>query len=149
MEIQRLTQEHAGAVLDMMREFYSSPAVLTDGSEEIFERNVAECLDVSSNLDGYVFVCEDGQCAGYAMTTRTYITEFGRQCIWVEDLYVKTAYQGRGFGSQFLSMLQEQYPKAVLRLEAEEENTGAIELYKRHGFRLLPYVELIHLPDAD
>ena len=34
----------APAVLDMMRVFYASPVVLSDGSEEIFRNDIEACL---------------------------------------------------------------------------------------------------------
>lgn len=35
-----MEEKHRKSILDMMRVFYASPAVLTNGSEEIFEAEV-------------------------------------------------------------------------------------------------------------
>ena len=125
----------------MMRVFYSSPAVLTNGSEEIFANDVDNCIGDSPYLEGYVFESESGLW-GYAMITKSFSTEFGKPCIWIEDLYLKEKFRGRGVGSAFFKFIEEKYPDHVFRLEAEEENGGAIRLYKKCGFEIIPYVEL-------
>lgn len=84
--IRMMTAQDAPAVLEMMRVFYASPAVLSNGSEEIFQNDVAECVSGSPYLEGYVFE-ENGQLQGYAMVAKSFSTEFGKRCIWIEDLY--------------------------------------------------------------
>ena len=42
--IRPMTKEDAETVIDMMRTFYASPAVLSNGSEEIFAADVDECV---------------------------------------------------------------------------------------------------------
>lgn len=54
--INSLTKEYADAVIDMMRTFYSSPAVSTNGSEEIFRCDVEQCISDNPYLEGYVFI---------------------------------------------------------------------------------------------
>ena len=131
----------ARAVMEMMREFYASPAVFTNGSEEIFSADIAACVGDSPYLEGYVFEDEAGLC-GYAMLAKSFSTEFGKPCVWIEDLYVKETCRGRGLGGAFFDFLDRNYPDHLLRLEAEEENAGALRLYKRRGFTELPYLEL-------
>ena len=128
-------------VLLMMREFYASPAVLSNGSEEIFASDIDACVGNSPYLEGYIFEM-DGTVMGYAMVAKSFSTEYGRPCIWIEDLFVKAAYRGLGLGSRFLSWIGEQYPKALLRLEVEEENGHALHVYKKCGFEVLPYMEM-------
>lgn len=139
--IRRMNARDGAQVLEMMRVFYASPAVLSNGSEEISQNDVAECVSDSPYLEGYVFK-EDGQLQGYAMVAKSFSTEFGRKCIWVEDLYVKPQFRGCGLGSAFLQHIQNLYPDALFRLEAEQENEGAVQLYEKIGFEVLPYLEL-------
>ena len=128
-------------VMEMMRVFYSSPAVLTNGSEEIFANDVDNCIGDSPYLEGYVFENES-DLLGYAMIAKSFSTEFGKPCIWIEDLYLKEKFRGHGVGSAFFKFIEEKYPDHLFRLEAEEENEGAIRLYKKCGFEVIPYVEL-------
>lgn len=141
MQIYNMTAEHGSAVLEMMRQFYASPAVLSNGSEEIFRADIAACISDSPFVEGYVF--GDGEyLAGYAMVATTFNCEYGRPCRWIEDLYILPAYRGRGIGGAFLDHIAQKYPESLLRLEVEEENEGAVALYKRHGFEVFPYMEM-------
>ena len=139
--IKPMTSEHKDTVLDMMRIFYASPAVLSNGSEEIFNNDIDNCINDSPYLEGYVFE-ENDEILGYAMVAKSFSTEFGLPCIRIEDLYVKPEFRGMGLGGHFFSYLEEKYPGTVMRLEAEEENVRAIHVYKKCGFEVLPYMEL-------
>lgn len=141
MEIRKMTQEHAKQVLEMMRVFYASPAVLSNGSDEIFQSDIENCINDSPYLEGYVFAEED-EILGYAMLAKSFSTEFGKPCIWIEDLYMKPECRGKGIGTAFFAYVDEKYPNHLKRLEAEEENERAIHVYKKCGFEVLPYVEL-------
>ena len=142
VKIRRMEETDREQVLGMMRVFYRSEAVFSNGSEEIFNRDVDECVHLSPYLEGYVFE-KDGQIAGYAMLAKSFSTEFGKPCIWIEDLYLKPEFRGQGIGSAFLVFAEEKYPEAVLRLEAEQENQPAVSVYRKNGYGVLPYLEMI------
>ena len=129
-------------VIDMMRKFYTSPAVMTDGSEKIFAANVENCLSGSTCAEGFVFEI-DKKIIGYGITARSYSTEFGGECVWIEDIFIEENYRGRGFGTKFIRYVKEIYPEKILRLEAEKDNAAALKIYKRLGFKELPYLELV------
>lgn len=139
--IRSMMPQDKSCVLEMMRVFYASPAVLSNGSEEIFLKDIEACLENSPYLTGYVF--EDSrEIQGYAMIAKSFSTEYGKPCVWIEDLYIKEAFRGAGIGKQFFAFLDETYPDCLFRLEVEEENERAIGLYKACGFCLLPYMEM-------
>lgn len=141
MMIEVMTKEHAEEVIEMMRTFYASPAVHTNGSEEIFQNDVRNCINDSPYLEGYVFI-EDDRLLGYAMVAKSFSTEYGKPCIWIEDIYIKPEYRGRGLGSRFFSFIEAKYPEALLRLEVEEENERAVYVYRKNGFEEMPYMEM-------
>lgn len=136
-----MVERDKASVMEMMRVFYASAAVLSNGSEEIFAVDVENCIGESPYLEGYIFENEES-IQGYAMVAKSFSTEFGKPCIWIEDLYVKDEYRGLGIGSQFLHFIEEKYPNAVLRLEAEAENARALHVYKKCGYEVLPYMEM-------
>ena len=140
-KIRAMTAGDKASVLEMMRVFYASPAVLSNGSEEIFSNDIDACTTDNPYLEGYVF---EGECGimGYAMMAKSFSTEFGRPCVWIEDLYIKDEHRGLGIGGSFLEFISDKYSASVLRLEAEEENEGAVRLYKKCGFSVLPYLEM-------
>lgn len=139
--IRDMTESDKTAVIDMMREFYTSPAVLSNGSEEIYLNDVENCINDNPYLEGYVFD-SDGLILGYAMVAKSFSTEFGKPCMWLEDLYFKKEYRGNGIGSKFLHELEKKYPEAIIRLEVEEENESAVHVYEKAGFKVLPYMEM-------
>ena len=141
--MRKMTPEDKPYVLEMMRKFYSSDAVMTNGSEEIFENDIEECISESPYLEGFVFTDEEGTVKGYAMIAHSYSTEFGRRCIWIEDLYLEKELRGKGLASGFFDYLKTQYPDSVNRLEAEAENEKAIKTYRKNGFEEISYLEMI------
>ena len=140
--IRPMTREDASQVIDMMRVFYASPAVLSNGSEEIFINDVENCVNDSPYLEGYIIATEQKEILGYGMVAKSFSTEFGKPCMWIEDLYLKEDVRGQGIGSSFLNYIAEKYPEAILRLEVEEENQRAIHTYRKCGFEVLPYMEM-------
>lgn len=139
--IRIMTPQDRECVLEMMRTFYSSPAVLSNGSEEIFANDIENCVNECPFLEGYIFESE-GNIQGYAMLAKSFSTEFGKLCIWIEDLYIKEAYRGLGIGSHFFAYIEDKYTNVVFRLEAEEENKRAVHVYKKCGYEVLPYLEM-------
>ena len=136
-----MTAKDRTSVIDMMRVFYASPAVLSNGSEEIFANDVENCVNDSPYLEGYI--TENAtEIQGYAMVAKSFSTEFGKPCIWIEDLYIKDEYRGMGLGSMMLKFIEDKYPNALFRLEVEEENERAVKTYKKCGFEVLPYMEM-------
>lgn len=140
-KIRPMVKEDKENVLEMMRVFYTSPAVLSNGSEEIFNRDIDNCVGDCPYVEGYIF--QDGEeVQGYAMLAKSFSTEFGKPCIWIEDLYMKEKYRGIGLGSLFFAFIEEKYPDVVFRLEVEEENERAVKVYKKCGYENLPYSEM-------
>ena len=139
--VRKMIKEDAKTILSMMETFYASDAVFTNGSQEIFRADVEACISDNPYLEGWVFT--DGEkLIGYSMLAKSFSTEFGKRCIWIEDLYVLPPYRSSGLGRSFLQHIQQLYPGALFRLEAEQENEGAVRLYERMGFEVLPYLEL-------
>lgn len=139
--IREIRQNDRRDVMEMMRVFYASDAVWSNGSEEIFAADIDQCLSGSPYLEGYVFEGEGGV-VGYAMVAKSFSTEFGKPCIWIEDIYVKEGSRGLGIGGRFMSFIQQKYPNSIFRLEVEEENERAVWLYKKCGFEVIPYMEM-------
>lgn len=139
--IRTMTLEDKIEVMEMMKIFYNSPAVYSNGSNEIFLKDIEYCTNDSPYLEGYIFE-EDKKIQGYAMIAKSFSTEFGKPCMWIEDLYIKEDCRGLGIGHMFMEYISKKYTDAIFRLEVEEENEGAVRLYKRCGFDFLPYKEM-------
>lgn len=139
--IREMREEDRSALINMMRVFYSSDAVATNGSTEIFNADITACVSENPYLEGYV-IDIDGKIVGYTMLAKSFSTEYGKECIWIEDIYVSESYRDMGYGTRLLQFVKEKYPSALLRLEVEKENEQAIRVYKKCGFDFMPYLEM-------
>ena len=131
-------------LLDMMGVFYASPAVITPVTDEILRQDIEDCLGECPFVEGWVFDAGTSL-AGYAMLAKSYSTERGGLCLWVEDLYLREEYRHQGLGKRFFALLEERYASSFrrFRLEAEEENLPAVAAYRRAGFHALPYLQMV------
>jgi GNAT superfamily N-acetyltransferase len=139
--IRLMTKQDKPVIFEMMKVFYASPAVLSNGSDEIFSADIENCVNDSPYLEGYVIENEE-EIQGYAMVAKSFSTEFGKPCMWIEDLYIKDEYRGLGLGNMLLEFITNKYMGCIFRLEVEEENERAIKLYQKCGFEVLPYMEM-------
>ena len=64
--IRAMTPADKDSVMEMMRVFYNSPAVLSNGSDEIFARDIEGCISDNPYVEGYMFE-QDGAVQGYGM----------------------------------------------------------------------------------
>lgn len=139
--IRAMVQADTEDMLGMMRVFYASSAVFSNGSDEIFKNDIAGCIGDCPYLDGYVFE-EGANILGYTMIAKSFSAEMGKPCIWIEDLYIKPEARGMGIGNEFMEYIKQKYPDYAMCLEVEEENQNAIRLYKKYGFEIWPYTEM-------
>ncbi len=144
MTIRKLTKEDFDAVFSMMEVFYASQALLIHPPREVLRKTLADALGENPYLEAYGFA-QDDAIVGYAMVTKSYSTERGGMCIWIEDIYIQPEYRYKGYGSSFLKFVEQHYGKHAvrLRLEAEPENVHAMQAYQKAGFEILGYTQLV------
>lgn len=140
--IRLMKEQDKNEVIEMMTVFYASEAVSTNGSREIFESDFDNCINSCPYLEGYVFEENDNIC-GYAMVAKSFSTEFGKPCIWIEDLYIKEEYRHKKLGSLFFDFLKENYKDTIQRLEVDKHNVFAIKAYKKNNFDEVDYLQFI------
>ena len=102
MEIRFATREDAGKILAFIKELAAyekmeHEVVATEAllCEWIFDKQKAEVI----------FAVEDGAEVGFALFFHNFSTFLGRAGIYLEDLYVKPEYRGRGFGKALIKKL--------------------------------------------
>jgi len=136
-------------ILEMVRELaefehLSHAVVATEEGyrEHLFgSRPVAEAI-VAEAGEGLV---------GYAIHFATFSTFRGQAGIWLEDLYVRPDWRGRGLGER---LLREVVGRAAQRGAGRCEwsvldwNERAIRLYERMGGRLLDDWRIVRLEEA-
>lgn len=144
INIEKMRAEHKKEVIDMMAIFYASEAVHTNGSAEIFEADFENYIGNSPYIDGFVFTQAE-KVLGYAMIAHSFSTEYGKECIWFEDLYLKPEFRGFGIIPKFFNFIETEYKNTIFRLEVEKENLHALHVYKKHKFSALPYHEMVKI----
>jgi len=81
-----------------------------------------------------------GTAAGYAFLVSFWSNELGGEICTIDELYVRPAWRGRGFGSTLLTSLESDRTlwasrPAAFELEVSPGNARAHALYERLGFR--------------
>lgn len=143
MTIRKFIKNDYENIIDMMIDFYNSPAVLHDVNHKNFEFTVKEAASDSPYTD--IFIAEeDGKILGYALTSVTWSNEAGGIVVWIEEIFIKEGFRSMGIGSKFIDFTENYYKKAVrFRLETEPSNKQAESLYKRKGYDYLNYNQMI------
>jgi ribosomal protein S18 acetylase RimI-like enzyme len=141
--IRKVTAEDKALYLELIDEFYHSSAVLHPIPRAHYVDSFDEMCRTGGLLEGYII--EYGEkAAGYAAVARSYSTEAGGLVVWIEEVYIRPAFQSKGLGRAFFDHMKELYPEAKrFRLEVERDNTRAIALYERLGYEVLDYVQMV------
>jgi GNAT superfamily N-acetyltransferase len=74
----------------------------------------------------------DGATAGFALWFPTFSTFLGRPGIWLEDLYIRPAFRGRGLGGSILDHLR-QLTDGRVEWAVLDWNESAIGFYRSLG----------------
>lgn len=137
--IRKIKSQDKTEYIKMTKDFYSSPAVLYPVPESHFESTFDEIMKGSAYTEAFIFE-SNSEIAGYGLIARTFSQEAGGIVIWIEEIYVKEKFRNQGLGSEFIEYIKENIPAKRYRLETEPDNHKAQELYKRHGFEHLEYI---------
>ena len=113
--IRSMKEEDSSEVLEMMKVFYASPALLSDPSEDVMKRDIADCLGDNPFIECFVFENNTGVIMGYSMIAHSYSTECGGNCVWVEDIYIKPDYRGKNIAGEFFEHLDNMYGKEAIK----------------------------------
>ncbi len=126
-------KQDAGLILNFIRslaeyEKMSHEVIATEEllTEWIFDKNKAEVI----------FICENGIEAGFALFFHNFSTFLGRAGIYLEDLFVKPDFRGKGYGKALLKQLAKiAAERGCGRLEwwCLDWNKPSIDFYKSMG----------------
>ena len=132
-EIRFANEKDVGLILDFIKDLAEyekmSDLVVADEAllrEWIFEKKKAEVI----------FALEDGKEVGFALFFHNFSTFLGRAGIYLEDLYVKPDYRGRGYGKALIKELADiAVKRGCGRLEWSclDWNTPSIDFYLSLG----------------
>ena len=144
MKLVDFCKEYEQDFYGMCRDFFSSPAVCHAISQTSMETTFQSALQGSPYLRGLILLEED-VVIGYVLLSFTYSNEVGGEVVWIEELYLKESYRGKGYGTAAIKWVIQEYQNHVkrFRLEVTAENTGAKKLYEQLGFTTLPYEQMV------
>src|SRR5262245_26302454 len=128
------TSNEIEMLVAMMRELYAYDGLAFD--EAIARRALMGLID--NETSGRVFLIRlANDVAGYAVLTFGYSLEFHGRDAFVDELYLRDEYRGRGIGKhalQFLTDVCADEGVSALHLEVERENRSAQAVYRKFGF---------------
>lgn len=127
----------------LIDEFYHSSAVSHPIDPAHYSLAFEQMIQDSPYINGFL-IFHEGETAGFAEMALTFSTEAGGLVVWLEDLYIRPQFQGKGLGKEFFTFMDTFYKgRAVrFRLEVDHGNEGAIRLYKSLGFDQMPYMPM-------
>lgn len=135
LEFQRAEPEHLDILVQFVREFYD-----VDGHhfDEAVVRNGLLQLLNDASLGRVWLIVVDGEAVGYTILGFSFSLEFRGRDAFVDELYLREAYRGRGLGTRTLQFVEETALSLgiqCLHLEVERANANAQQVYQRCGYR--------------
>lgn len=142
--MRKIRAEDRALYLALAREFYETDAVTHKVPEQYFVTTFEELMRSDVYTEGFILDC-DGEDAGYALLSKSFSQEAGGRVLWIEELYVRPQFQGRGVGKRFFAQLDRLIAPDIrrLRLEVCKSNVRAAKLYASFGFQPLEYCQMI------
>lgn len=125
-------------------QFYQSDAVLEPISKKNRILTFEEMIKSDRYIDGVV-IEREGRTVGFALMAKTYSQEAGGLVVWLEELFILEEYRGCGIGGEFFDYFFEHYKEAArFRLDVVEDHKDVIHFYKKHGFSMLDYAQMVY-----
>ena len=134
MKIRSARRDETSIILQLIKdlaEYEKAPHEVKAGEQEILETIFAENPKVFCD-----FVEVDGDIAGLAIWFLNYSTWQGKHGIYLEDLYVKLEFRGRGYGKallQHLANICNERGYGRFQWWVLDWNSPAIEFYRSLG----------------
>jgi GNAT superfamily N-acetyltransferase len=125
----------AELLVGMMREFYEHERM--EFEEGAARRALGELLG-DRRLGRVHLIREGAEVAGYLVLTFGFSLEFGGRDAFVDELFLRANWRGRGVGRRALEFAAEVCRGEgvrALHLEVDHVNTVAQALYRKSGFR--------------
>ena len=133
--MKRAVPDDVAQLVEMMSEFYA------EGGYPLNPRRAAEAfaaLLADDRWGGVWFIRSDGREVGYLVLTFYYSMEYGGLIAMVDDLFVRPAFRGSGFGTAALTEARALCVERGLRamnVETGPDNGPALALYRKCGFK--------------
>ena len=117
-----------------MQEFYAIDNYSIDIkiSKKLFEEFISD-----ENLGKSYLIFVDNEIVGYTIITYVFSFEYKGKIAFIDELYIKETYRGKGIGSEIIKFIKNECHKLKLKLiylEVENHNLKAQKLYIANDF---------------
>lgn len=145
MVIRDFQEQDREMYYQMADEFYHTEACLHPSDLEHYKRNFDGAMDRDNPYFRGLLITVDNRPVGYCLISHSWSSEVAGRINIVEELYFRASERGKGFGSKVFEWLFDDYNNKVgaFRLEVAPDNARVMEMYKRHGFEPLGYLQMI------
>jgi GNAT superfamily N-acetyltransferase len=129
--------------LTMAEKFYTSNAVSHPVDPVNFENTFLLAVEKSPFVR--ILIIEDGEIPiGFAQLSFTYSMEAGGMVLLLEDVFIDETHRGGGHGGKLMRFLEHEYPTFKrFRLEVMQDNIKAINLFRKSGYKVFDYVQMV------
>lgn len=134
MKIRPAKREEVGIILNLVKELAEYERALDH--VETTEKELLSTIFVENPKVFCDLVDVEGEIVGFAIWFLNYSTWQGRHGIYLEDLYVRSEFRGRGYGKallQHLARVCEERGYGRFQWSVLDWNTPAIDFYKSLG----------------
>jgi diamine N-acetyltransferase len=129
------TEKDTALLLDMMARFYAIDGYHFD--EAVSRKNLAAFI-YGEHLGRIWLIENNGEIIGYVVLTFCFSFEFKGRTAFVDELFLKESFRGKGIGGMVLDFIDEHAKElglAALHLEVERHNEKGKKLYVNKGFK--------------
>ena len=125
----------ADILLEFMQAYYAFDGHSFDREKA---REALTALLRDANLGCAWLILDGDKLVGYVVLCFGYSLEWLGRDAFIDELYLREEYRGRGWGRRTIQFIEEEARKAgvgTLHLEVVQQNSTALEVYRRLGFR--------------
>jgi ribosomal protein S18 acetylase RimI-like enzyme len=122
-------------LVEFMQEFYEAEHLAFD--DQVARTALQKIL--SDDSLGRIWLIQlDSIPIGYVVLTLGFSLEFHGRDAFIDEIYIRAQYQGRGIGRRGLEFIEDgcrSLGVRALHLEVERDNTKAQAVYRKFGFK--------------
>lgn len=131
---QQLQSQQIQTITQMMKDFYAidNYPIDLETTKKLFQEFISE-----EKLGKVWLIYDDSEIVGYVILTFIFSFEYKGKIAFLDELYIKENFRGKGIGNKTIQFIKEQIAKLSLKLlylEVENHNESAQKLYIANDF---------------
>lgn len=148
MTLEPLNESHLKALLPFVKEYHAFERIhMSDAGR----REAVRPLLADARLGAVWAVAEAGEWAGYVALTHGYSIEFRGRDAFIDELYIREAFRGRGIGTRVLGEVKAWAARTGIRtlLDAHVSAYGARFSFSGPGYSPRPSAPCAESPPSE